>query len=101
MTKQITVKLNEAQFQPLIDELRRFAGDALGETNSDFVAKTLFFCYYFITKKHPEFKNKTDYELLAEMKDIDKAEVMLEFLNEFARFKKEGISVYMNGNKKD
>ncbi|MBW2964208.1 hypothetical protein KY363_02000 [Candidatus Woesearchaeota archaeon] len=94
MTKQITIKLNEEQFQPLLDTLQKFAGDALGETNSDFVAKTLFFCYYFITKKHPEFQNKTDYELLAEMKHIDKAEVMLEFLNEYSRFKKEGLDIY-------
>ncbi|MBW2964209.1 hypothetical protein KY363_02005 [Candidatus Woesearchaeota archaeon] len=93
MTKQLTIKLNEEQFQPLIDELKRFTGEAMGETNSDFVAKTLFFAYMYLKKKQPGV-NKTLYEVLDEQLNFDKSEIMLQFMNEYAEFKKVGLAVY-------
>jgi hypothetical protein len=91
LTKQITLKLNYNQFRPLLDELAKFAGKGMSDSDSDLAAKALFYAYRSFTKKHPEL-GKTTFDITTEARNISRSEALLEFLNDYHRFKKEGIN---------
>ncbi|MFC1742260.1 hypothetical protein ACFL3V_07030 [Nanoarchaeota archaeon] len=94
MTKQITIKLNHALFRPLLDEMRLFAGIGVAETDSDMVAKTLFFCYNFLSRKQKGNHGKTSLDLLLDAKGIEKSDAIVQFLNEYGFFKKVGLQEF-------
>ncbi|MFC1800978.1 hypothetical protein ACFLZB_00750 [Nanoarchaeota archaeon] len=89
MTKQITIKLNYELFRPLIDSLRHFSGQGVVSSDSDLVGKALFFAHFII--RHPTKKGKTRFEILAEDASVEKPESIVNFLNEFYLFKKNGL----------
>ncbi len=92
MTEQITIKLNYKLFRPLMDKLVMFGGNGITESDSDLVGKALFFTHFFVHHRFPERGNKTDYEMLSEMVGKEKSEMLLTFLGEYHKFKKEGIA---------
>ena len=97
MTEQITVKLNKKMFRPLMDELRAFGGNGMYDSDSDLVAKSLFFCYFFTSVKQKS--GKTGLETIMQFRNLEKAEAMLTFLNDYYTFKKQGLSAFKkNGN---
>lgn len=90
MTKQITIKLNYKQFRPVLDSLVSFSGEGMYESDSDIVGKSLFYCYRATNIKHKDV-GKTTYEVMTERRGMSKSEALLEFLEEYYRFKKEGL----------
>jgi hypothetical protein len=89
MTKQITIKLNEERFRPLLNKLRMFGGDGITESDSDLVGKCLFLCYELIYNKRG--RDKTSFDVLAENAGQDKPQLILGFLSDYYRFKKKGL----------
>ena len=100
MTEQITIKLNKELFRPLIDELSDFGGRGITESDSDLVGKSLFFAYFFISSKQGS-AGKTSLETVLEAKKIEKAEAILQFLNDYYVFKKKGLVAYKKDNHKN
>jgi hypothetical protein len=97
MTEQITVKLNKKMFRPLLDEIRTFGGEGMYDSDSDLVAKSLFFTYYFMQVKQKS--GKTIMETVMQARNLEKAEAVLSFLNDYFTFKKHGLSAFMkSGN---
>ena len=94
MTKQITIKLNESRFRPLMDKLRAFGGEGLVDSDSDLVGKALFYCYHSIYYKNPELGDKTSYDVISEKSGAGKSELLLKFLNMYHQFKKKGLKVF-------
>jgi hypothetical protein len=52
MTKQITIRLNEQKFRPLLDMLKTEGRDA-ARSDSELVGVCLFYIYYTSTIKYP------------------------------------------------
>ena len=99
MNGQITIKLNSELFRKLLEDLRKFAGQGVAESDSDLVGKALFACYYFITQKQEKFDGKTDFEMLSELKNQDISEGLVKFLNDYYTFKKKGLEEYTKLNR--
>jgi hypothetical protein len=91
ITDQITVKLNAKKFRPLLEKLESFAGKGITECNSDLVGKALFFCYYSIYDKKPDCNDKTTFQIISEMTGMEKPEMLLNFLQAYSEFKKQGL----------
>jgi len=89
MTKQITIKLNHDLFRPVLDKLTKFAGEGVTASDSDLVAKCIFFCDYIIFDKLKSGKTRLD--LITESRDIELSEGILNFLGEYQKFKKQGL----------
>jgi len=89
MTKQITVKLNEKIFRPALDNLMKFGGYGITESDSDLTGKCIFFCYDYVTHKRPELGNKTLYEFcMSRLGEDQKAKELLAFVERYYKFKK-------------
>lgn len=91
MTEQITIKLNKKTFRPVLDKLTNFAGTGICESDSDIAGKALFYAYRATCKKHEKI-NKTTFDVITEIRGLSKPEALLEFLNDYYGFKKEGIN---------
>ena len=92
MTEQLTIKLNKQKFKPILEIVKGFLGEGLYTSDSDLVGKGLFFCAWYVRKKHPELKNKTLFEFTRHItEDKGHAERVLTFLSEYSRFQKEGL----------
>jgi hypothetical protein len=91
MTEQIVIKLNKKRFRPLLDKLEDFGGECLAESDSDLVAKCLYFCYFFCYTRNKERGNKTNYQIFTEMLKLDKSDAILTFLSAYNKFKKKGL----------
>jgi hypothetical protein len=90
MTKQLTIKLNEERFKPLIEELAKSDKLRLSQTYSELVAKSLFLCYNLMNKDQPD-------ESLAGPDQLQKQRVLksrevLDFMNSYAVFKRQGMT---------
>jgi hypothetical protein len=99
VTKQITIKLNYNQFRPLLDELTKFAGKGITDSDSDNAGKALFYSYRSIMKKHPDL-GKSTFDVITETRKMTKPEALLEFLNDYQRFKKSGLAAFATNIKK-
>jgi hypothetical protein len=91
ITEQITIKLNAKRFRPLLKKLEAFGGHGLTDSDSDLVGKALFYCYYSIYCKKPDCKNMSTFEMVSAMSGKEKPELVLNFLNKYAEFKKQGL----------
>lgn len=91
ITDQITIKLNAKRFKPLIEKLENFAGKGITECNSDLVGKALFFCYYSLHDKKPACNDKTAFQIISEISGMGKPELLLDFLQAYSTFKKNGL----------
>jgi len=89
MTKQITIKLNEEKFKPILNYLTK-AGVYLPRTYSELVGQCLWFCYVFGSKKVSKFHNKTCIEMMAEMHKTTRRDLLLELLKKYNHFLKTG-----------
>ena len=88
MTDQITVKLNEKMFRPLMEDIDKFTGPGMVKSDSDLVAKCIFFTHEFMHAKNPEFGDKTLWEICQEKAGRDKADMILGFLKNYSEFNK-------------
>jgi hypothetical protein len=77
-------------FRPLLDDLTDFGGKGITISDSDLVAKCIFFVYRYI--HYPTKKNKTLLDLNLESLEIGKAEGILGYLNDFYEFKEKRVS---------
>ena len=66
----------------------KFSGEGVVTSDSDLVAKCLFFAYFIIN--HPNQTGKTHFDSLVDLSNIEKSEAIVNFLNEFNKFKKKG-----------
>ena len=95
MTEQITIKLNKEQFKPLLDKLQAHAGYGIASSDSDMVGKMILFMFNIIVPQHKNQDNKTLIEQLLEPKNMEKADAIIAFLNDYAAFKKLPIEEYI------
>jgi len=86
MTDQITVKLNEKLFRPLIEDIDKFTGPGMVKSDSDLVAKCIFFTHQFMYKKQDSLGGKTLWEVLQEQSGREKPEMILTFLKNYSEF---------------
>jgi hypothetical protein len=91
MTEQITIKLNQKKFEPLLNVLAVLIGKGITRSDSDLAAKCLFFCYYFLTFEHKEDKGKTFADMCEELSSTDMTSKILNFLKEYQNFQKTGL----------
>lgn len=91
ITKQITIKLNEERFRPLVEKLNEFAGTGLAASDSELVGRCLFYCYFSIFSKTSDAGTKSGFEKLQEVAGIDSSEMILRFLQDYSKFKKGGL----------
>ena len=83
MTKQITIKLNEERFKPLLDKIMGITG--LEKTYSEVAAKCIWFTHRFSFQKDPK-TGKTMLELMADMKGRTVEEALLDGLKKYSDF---------------
>jgi hypothetical protein len=86
--------LNAGIFKDLLEELKKFAGEGIADSDSDLVGKSLFFCYYHIRRRQKALGGKTNFQTLAELRKQEVPEMLMDFLNEYYIFKKKGIVNY-------
>ncbi|MBW2964206.1 hypothetical protein KY363_01990 [Candidatus Woesearchaeota archaeon] len=91
MTEQITIKLNKKMFRPVIEKLKEFAGTGMFDSDSDIAGKALFYTLRATCKKHEKL-NKTSFDIITETTGLTKPEALLEFLNDYYKFKKNGLT---------
>lgn len=96
MTKQITIKLNESRFRPILEKLRAFCGEGMAESDSDLVGKSLFYCYYASYCKNPDLGGKSTFDVISKKSGSTKPELLLNFLNKYQLFKKKGLKAFIN-----
>ena len=85
MTNQITIKLNEKRFKPLLDKLIECGCDT-SKNYSECVGKCLFFLNQFMLEKQKELNDKTRFEFLLEKSDISKDEFIIKLLADYNKF---------------
>ncbi len=84
MTKQITIKLNEERFRPLLDDLINVTG--LEKSYSEAAAKSIWMMHKMTFEKVPEWGNKTRLQLLMEKRGISFDEAVLRMLKDYKEF---------------
>jgi len=85
MTKQITIKLNEKRFKPLIESLIE-SNNRTSKSYSEAVGKAIFYSHQATVKKHHELGNKTIQEKICELREITKEQCQIEFLRAYSEF---------------
>jgi len=88
MTNQITIKLNEALFRPLMDDIDSFTGPGMTKSDSDLVAKCVFFTHCFMHEKRLECGGKTLWDTVQQQYGIEKSEMILDFLKQYYEYTK-------------
>jgi hypothetical protein len=78
MTKQLTIKLNEEKFIPLLKKMGCFLG--YPSSNSDLVARCIFFTYLVMTEN---INGNISFELFCKRLDVTKEEAILEFIKKY------------------
>lgn len=86
MTDQITVKLNEEKFRPLIEGIDKFTGPGMVKSDSDLVAKCVFFTHCFMYEPKDECGGKTLWDCYADRHGVEKADMVLGFLKAYSEF---------------
>ncbi len=90
VTKQITIKLNERKFKPILDNLNRISGHKV-KTYSELAGKCIWFCHVFGTKKMEKLGNKSHFEFMAQMRGMTTKELLKDLSKKYRLFaKKEG-----------
>ncbi len=92
VTKQITIKLNEEKFRPLIDKLNEFSGTGLATSDSELVGRCIFYTYFSIFSKVHNQNTKSGFEVLQDCSGQDSSELIMTFLQEYSSFRKKGLS---------
>lgn len=89
MTRQITIKLNEKRFKPLLDKLSH---NGLGSVKSysELIGKIVLFDYLNWSEKCKKLNNKTKMQFIIEKMKISKRKMHEEFLKVFEKFNKKG-----------
>ena len=90
MTKQITIKLNEAKFKPILDMLVSAEMGRNAKTYSELAGKCIWFCHYFGIKKFAKFGNKTQFQMMAQMNGLNIQQAMADAGKHYAKFLKTG-----------
>ena len=85
MTRQITVKLNEKKFAPILKDLKLLGG-GIEITNSEAAGKAIFFTHRYLTKKETKLGNKTRLDSYLEASGYSRDECTIQFLKEYAEF---------------
>lgn len=89
MTKQITIKLNEAKFKPILDKLIKVNGTT-AKSYSELAGKCLWFCCIFGFKKIPKFGNRTHFQMMADMRGMTVRQAMRDAGKRYNKFLKTG-----------
>lgn len=89
MTRQITIKLNEKRFKPLLDKLSH---NGLGSVKSysELVGKIILFDYLMWSEKCKKLTNKTKMQFIIEKIKTRKNKMHEEFLKVYKNFVKKG-----------
>ena len=87
MARQLVIKLNEAKFKPLLDQIMQ-VGEC-SQTYSESVGKGIFFIHQFLFEKDPA-SNKTKVERMLEAEGASLEESFLAFLKKYNQFLKDG-----------
>ncbi|HII71241.1 TPA: hypothetical protein HA265_00620 [Candidatus Woesearchaeota archaeon] len=85
MTRQITIKLNEEKFGPMLDDLKKY-GHEIIETNSAIAGFAVWFLHRHCFVKRPELGMLTGTEFLMKSYDKPKEQIMFETIKEFKDF---------------
>lgn len=88
MTKQITIKLNEKKFRPILDALHRNCA-GIPASDSELVGLALFHAHLFCTQKHPS--GKTYAEWFAQQFNMKKDEAQYTLMTKYKQFQKKGL----------
>jgi hypothetical protein len=88
-TKQITIKLNEEKFKPIIEKLMEISGSV--RTPSELMGKCLWYIYCFTFQKISAFDNKTHFEYMLSIRKMTHEQFLVDCgkkYNEFMDSKK-------------
>ena len=87
MTKQITIKLNEKSFKPVLDRMMK-ATRGVARSNSELVGMCVFYVHEVNFRKAEQLGNKTRAEFLLEKFGYTGEDGLLEWLKDFKTFMK-------------
>ena len=88
MTRQITIKLNEEKFQPLISDLKTY-GHNMMATNSALAGFAIWFLHMHCFEVDPEL-GMTRADFIFKARDNPKEQVMFETIGMYKQFLKPG-----------
>jgi len=77
-----------------MDKLNEFAGTGLSTSDSDLVGKCLFYSYFSIFCKVHDRNTKSGFEVLGESSNLESSEMILNFLQAYSLFKKQGLKAF-------
>ncbi len=80
--------MNGKTFRPLMENIDKFTGPGMVKSDSDLVAKCIFFTHEFMYTKNPDFDNKTLWDVCQEKYGCEKADMILGFLKKYSDFNK-------------
>lgn len=87
MTKQITIRLNEEKFRPLLDILCKY-GKNITRSDSELVAMVCFNLFWRVITRFPELNDKTLLEHELEARGITLDQQIIEMHSKFSEFLK-------------